>query len=288
MSDPIPPAVASARSARTWWKVGIGAASVILLGVIVWAIVTVAALAPDVMRRAGILEPGELSTGEAGDPVAAEPDECPEDCFNGLIGDDLVLSDETLDALGFTERYAGIGDYASSTPSSEHRITAKIWVEDESTPVNCFFTAMYAPSVYPLNNPPTGNFEPMQLLGTSTDESETYSIDQSIRIFATSELASEHMSDLADAVDGCSQMQFGTGSSVTTAEVVAMPALSLPASVSASGWTEEYGFGRHYVADIQRSNLVVRTLVWTDARVTENDFRTTVEDLAVRLSELDY
>lgn len=72
------------------------------------------------------------------------------------------------------------------------------------------------------------------------------------------------------------------------ARVAAAPALRLPDSVAAYGWTESNDYSRVYAVDLQRGNLVARVTLTTDGSgPTETEFRVLAEEYAVLLAGLE-
>ncbi|MBU1459100.1 MAG: hypothetical protein KKC89_06010, partial [Gammaproteobacteria bacterium] len=75
---------------------------------------------------------------------------------------------------------------------------------------------------------------------------------------------------------------------VWSTAVAPAPALDVPDSVAALGWSQSNQWGRTYEVDIQRGNLVVRLVLNSDgAGPTEQQFRQIAEDYATLLAELE-
>ena len=85
---------------------------------------------------------------------------------------------------------------------------------------------------------------------------------------------------------GCEGYEIGDAQTYWTADVSLAPALDLPETVAAAGWVEESPFGRYYVWDLQRANIVVRTTVFTDGLITQEQADTFNETLATTLGLL--
>jgi hypothetical protein len=268
---------------------GIVAVAVVFVGIIIGGVIWIAQLATDAVRDAapGILGPESVSSDDPGTPVAKAPDNCPDDCFTAIIGDDLVIPSASLDAVGLTEVYAELGYYGASTPATEHRQNTKYWSDAGNSPDSCFFTMLISPVTYPLDEAPEFNFEPVHFLGTHTDADELNTLDQALRVFETSDAAQEHLASLESAVAGCESLTYGEGVDAAVATVTPIAAVTLPDSVAAYGWVEEYAYVRHYVIDLQRSNIVTRTSVWADTEISEKEFRSLVESVAAKLGSLE-
>jgi hypothetical protein len=110
-------------------------------------------------------------------------------------------------------------------------------------------------------------------------------MQQSARVFESTAEASSHMASVAEDIDGCPNYQVGTGADLWSADVTASPAHEVPPSVAAVAWVENGPYYRYYSSDIQRGNVIVRTLIGT-SEIPEQDIRDFMERVAERLDTL--
>lgn len=236
-----------------------------------------------------VLPPVELLPlveGAPSAPVAAEPLVCVEECFTLADLDGTVPPTDWLEALGVPIVDSTLGDYSRSTPGREFTSASRTWVENEGAPDECFFTYIPAPIATTIDNRPASGNDSISYVNYSLSDDEYSSLDLTARLFGDSASAETHMSTLSQLVTGCTDYEIGTGASYWTADVTPVPALTLPPSVAATGWVEDSPFGRYYIVDLQRGNLVVRATLATDGMVLEEDFRTFAEELAGQLADM--
>lgn len=108
------------------------------------------------------------------------------------------------------------------------------------------------------------------------------------RIFHDSASASAHLQDLDRLLEACPGYDYEDDGGVWSTAVAPAPALDVPDSVAALGWSQSNQWGRTYEVDIQRGNLVVRLVLNSDgAGPTEQQFRQIAEDYATLLAELE-
>ena len=227
-----------------------------------------------------------LIEGEAAEPVAVEPLECLEQCFTQNSIGRALSSQRSFRILGVGDTLERWGDYESTDAATEYEYTATDWRRDDLDPDACFFGYFGTPIVAALGDKPTpGDLDIIDYGNTQSNEFETTTLWQSARVFETSEDAANHMSTLDDLSAQCTSF---SSPDFPRTRVTQAPALEVPNSVAAIGWVESTGPERYYVYDVQRGNIVVRSILstWAD-EVSEQDFRDFVETLASELGELD-
>ena len=233
------------------------------------------------------IELGPLVTGAPAEPVAIDPTECPTDCFTfDNVGEAVAPAAEYL-KIGLPVELSAWGDYPASTVRKEFAYSSRTWGEGEGEPEECFVTYLAAPIAIPYSERPDTVTDSIQYLAYYTSDDEYSGLDQTLRLFEDTESASVHMKALFDQVAQCTSYDIGTGVDYWTADVTPLPALTMPDSVAAAGWVEDSPFGRFYVVDLQRGNLVVRSALNTDGAITEEDYRSFVEALALQLDGLN-
>lgn len=266
----------------------------VLAGIIVGSVALLAGFVVVVVLGAQLVS-GAVTTATSGPPlvegepanaVAAEPLECSEQCFTEATVGLAISSDSDFRALGVPEYIDEYGDFDSSTAATEHQLTRADWREFNLDPDECFFSYFASPVAIPLDGYPTQTDDDLiEFTATQTDETELSTLWQSVRVLDSSESAERHMRSLNDQIAGCSSYT-GDGYPVTT--VTPEPALDLPSSVAAIGWAESSPGWRYYVFDVQRGNMVVRSILSTPtptpgvsgSGISEQRFRDFVEALA--------
>lgn len=234
----------------------------------------------------GTIELRPLVEGDTADPVASEPLECADACFSPGVLSLAVPSRDAVQELGLpvVENPLGID---TVSPDTEYTNTSRTWVDGEGEPEECFFTYLSVPIAATLGDRPATSTDPIDFLSYANSADEYSYLSMSSRLFSNSAAGNAHMAGVHALVPGCDEYDIGTGQNFWTADVTPLPALNLPSSVAATGWVEDGPFGRYYVIDLQRGNLVVRSTLGTDGAVTEERFRSFIEDYAVQLSELE-
>ena len=227
-----------------------------------------------------------LIEGEAAEPVAVEPLECAEQCFTRNSIGRALSSQRSFRVLGVGDTIDRWGDYESTDAKTEYGYTATDWRRADLDPDACFFGYFGTPIATALGDKPTpGDLDVIDFGNTQSNEFETTTVWQSARVFETSEEAETHMRTLDDLSAHCTSF---TSPDFPLTRVTQAPAVQVPDSVAAIGWVESTGPERYYVYDVQRGNIVVRSILstWAD-EVSEQDFRVFIETLATDLHELD-
>ncbi len=234
------------------------------------------------------VETRPLVDGDPGSPIAVDPLACADDvCFDASVFRRLTPTSGDLRRIGLTEQWGAFGDYATSTEQSEFINARDWWEEQEVTPEPCFITALERPLALTLSGGSSAPDDPIEILAEYGDESEYSYFAQSARLFGTTTEAAEHMQTFDDLLGECSVYSLTDEYGRHKTRVSPAPAIIVDDSVSALGWVEEWDFGRYYAFDVQRGNVVVRTIVSTDGLVTEEDYRSYVEIVARELAALD-
>lgn len=225
-----------------------------------------------------------LVTGDEASPLADEPMDCG-GCFSDPYLQSMVIDRSELLALKLTET-----DYAwDPTPyayESEATYYANSWHDSAGAPDSCYATFPSAP----VAREPEGRVErdgsSIYYLGDYSDEEAWSTLSQSARLFTSDEEAVEFMTTVQSLVGGCSHYASSVSGTSWEADVTPAPALSVPSSVAAVGWVEVAPFSRFYAFDVQRGNLVVRTTLTTADEISELEFRSLVEHVALQLESL--
>jgi hypothetical protein len=226
-----------------------------------------------------------LVSGEPGASTPLAPVDCPDPCFSEVSVAKTLASSANLKALGTPDTTEEWGTYSTSNPATDWRYATEQWLDYKLGPDRCFFEILGSPVVSSYTTRPKNTTDTIHFIGSFANSSETTTVSQSLRLFQTSELAEEHMESLAGAISGCSSFKDDAGS---TSFVSAAPAISVPDSVAAVGWREDSeDWNRYYVFDVQRGNMVLRTMIWSSGDVTERDFRKFIEATATQLSEIE-
>jgi|GEM_PF-1138847 len=289
--------VAKRRGIGTGGIVTIVAGSVIVLGLMVWALISLMSsffgVVGDVVSGlpeeiVGTDDSGveRLMAGQPGSPYAQQPLECDGPCF---VEDDVaatVLDDSVFDTLGIAVSGEGWTPSSSARADDVFRYAKEDWVTYEGAPDSCFVTYPFGPVSYAYGSDENVPADPIHETVYKTDKKEYSMVQQSVRVFESTIAASTHMSTVATSVEGCANYQIGLGADLWSADVTAPPALDVPDSVAAVGWVENGRYYRYFSFDIQRGNLVVRTLIGTDT-VSEKRVRDFMENVAENLSTLE-
>jgi hypothetical protein len=228
-----------------------------------------------------------LLEGEPSPPVAVEPLVCDEACFTLTMLNDVVPPDEAFEKLGLPVEDYTWGDYSRSIPGREYTAVHKAWLEADAEPDECFFTYFSSPvAAADPDDRPRSSTDTINYLGYHYSDDNFSGIELIARVFPDSGTAEEHMRAMDAIVPSCTSLQSGGGTSYWAADVTTIPALNLPPSVAATGWIEDSPYGRYYVVDLQRGNLVSRATAYADDALTEEQYRTFIEEHAVQLSQL--
>ena len=216
------------------------------------------------------------------------PTDCSDVCFDrSAVGDSLATEDALAD-LGVPVVRDAWGSVPDSTATEQQREAVSFWDDRRGAPSSCFFTAHLAPVVEPRDAALGFTEADIFFTGVHTNDSESATLIQSARVFATSADAVDHMDSVAEAVDGCtSYAVFEKGTPVTYAVSMA-PSLDLPGSVRSAGWVSDGPDGAMVsVTDVQRGNIVLRSVLRVDEAVSAEQAEAFTESMAAGLAALD-
>lgn len=222
--------------------------------------------------------------GDPGTPIAADPLTCGA-CFNVAHAQMITFPSGSYAALGvpITDGFT----YETTVGADQVEKTGW-WVSDGGMPDACYFTVTQSP-LYVAPGASDGadaNDDDVYYPDWHSDGEDYYLLTESFRVFDDTAQATAHLGDVEAAVGGCSSVSYpDQGWSAT---VAAAPALELPSSVAAYGWSEGNAYGRYYAVELQRGNLVARLVLSTDAYgATESEFRAFAEEYAAALAALE-
>ena len=229
----------------------------------------------------------QLVDGEASEAVAVDPLECATPCFTEADILKTQPDPELLIQLGLDVTSFPAGTYDPDTAGSIHRGSIPGWQNMKASPDACFFAPGNSPVSFVDSDESS---DPIHFIGTQTNDAQSSTLDQSVRLFADSASATAYMTYTAGQVEQCDVWFAGQGSDSYSAMVSPSPALSIPDSVASVGWVRTGDPGlrwRAYVIDLQLGNLVVRTRLLTDGSIPELEYRALVESIARQLGELE-
>jgi hypothetical protein len=277
--------------------VAIVAGSVVLLGGIVVGLVAVTNVLTEAIRDSapvadggddgdnpdsGVTEP--LVTGDEASPIAVEPMKCG-GCFTEDDLSSTIVDSDELDAFGLST-LDSFADYTAHY-DSEATYYRNAWNDLEGDPDSCFVTFPQAPISILEPGPVVDDDSVISYTGVYADEDEWSSLGQSVRLFENDQDAVDYMGGLPALISACTRYTSGSGAEYWRADVTPAPALDLPPSVAGIGWVEQAEYdSRYYSFDLQRGNMVVRTSVFTGHEISEREFRTLIEHVAVQLAEI--
>jgi hypothetical protein len=108
-------------------------------------------------------------------------------------------------------------------------------------------------------------------------------VEQWARVFPDTATATGYMAALDAGLGACTAYADMNGS--TTEIVTRQAAIDVPESVAALGWVREplSTNDRFYVMDLQRANIVIRTVGYNDGTYTDELWREFMVDAAAQL-----
>lgn len=269
--------------------IGLIAGGVVVLGIIVVVVILVLTL----VRAPGpgpITDPNPIeSTTPTSEPaigstVAVSPDDCVE-CYDyGTFGD-AILPASDFAAAGLTDQRTVWAPGDETRFDVEFPDMSSDWVSKGVTPDECFVIWSATPISEPLGSTSDAT-DPIAYVGIYADDADTSQLAQTIRVFPTQADAVAHMQAVEDLVAGCPSYAYPDG---FTVEVLsAGDDIVVPATVAVTGWLEQSENGDlYYAIDLQRGNLVERTVMRTDGTISASAYHDLVEKVAANLGELD-
>lgn len=226
-------------------------------------------------------------SGEPGATTPAQPEDCPEVCFTVDDLGSTIPSNAQFTAFGTPQEQASWARSQYSSVRSEYTFTARSWADIEGDPATCFPTYFGVPVAVPYDERPGDVMDRVDFTATWTDAGYYTQVSTTTRLFVDAASASAHLAEVNRLIGACSGYESGSGADYWSAEVSLEPALELPPTTAAAGWVEQGNVARYYVFDVQRSNLVVRTAVWSSGTASEEQVRAFVEQLARQLAAIE-
>lgn len=230
-----------------------------------------------------------LVEGEPGSPVAANPMQCPPQCFDRNSVHQSAAAYQDFVVLGVGDTTHPNGTYESVPAGELYRGDAAYWAAERGKPDHCVFVFANAPYASSLQRTGAEATDLIHFIGTQEDPGRRSRLDQAVRLFATSALAEEYMKDLSRSIETCSEVQMGEQVPWYRATTDPAPTLGLPGSIAEVGWTLTGDPGpqwRTYIIHLQRGNLVVTNHLVTDGSIAEPEFRDFVTSHADKLAAL--
>jgi hypothetical protein len=282
------PSVPPAPRRRRWVVPVIVVSSLVVVSLVVVSILGLVSLVTGALSASGPDQP--LVEGESGSPVATSPLDCPQACFSSDSIDATLPGESAFAALGVADNTFPNGTYEPVAAGELHRRDATSWKSYDGTPDACFFAPTSAPYASSLDTPAEESPDAVYFTGTHEDTDLLNSLDQAVRVFADSASAESYLADLARNIGDCEVIEIGPPNDRYSAEIFPAPALDLPETIAGVGWIRVGDPGirwRAYTFDLQRGNLVIRTRLLTDGSITEQEFRSFVEEYSEQVAALE-
>jgi hypothetical protein len=226
--------------------------------------------------------PSDLAQGDPGGPFAVAPLTCAAACFGerevALVA---LTANEFGDAgLPFTQPVEGSTTAADALVGDLGR-----WDATGVSPDECFATFSDLPLVEREGMPARPDY--IGPLSEQTGSGGTDSrLTQFARLFPDSQSAEGYMIALYTDLQSCPAWR--TVSNGVERPVYLEANLFTPDSVASFGFVVEPQIDeRRFVFDLQRGNMVIRTVVTTSAGYTDADFRDLVQQQADALDALE-
>jgi hypothetical protein len=168
-----------------------------------------------------------------------------------------------------------------TTAAAEHATNASTWRGTGKQPDDCFVTW----SATPIVEPPDATTVPSDLVvALPGGDGAPARLNRSARLFPDTASAAAYMATLDASLAGCTGYTDPDG--IATDGISREPAIVVPDSVAAAGWVRlGPGEDRIYVMDLQRANLVIRTVAYNQGTFTDVQFREFMESSAVVLGD---
>jgi hypothetical protein len=224
---------------------------------------------------------GPLETGDPGSPLAISPTACPDTCFTR---ETIALTEVDVSA------YHSVGldlepDASLAAPDTtavaEHATNASTWRGAGKQPDDCFVTWAASPIVEP---PDAATVAPDVVVPLPGGDGYAARLNRTARLFSDTASAVAYMTTLDAALAGCSEYTDADG--LRTDVISREPKIFVPDSVGAAGWVRQMDGGdRIYVMDLQRANLVIRTVAYNQGTFTDQQFREFMEASADALGD---
>lgn len=225
------------------------------------------------------LEDQPLVVGEPGSPVAVEPVQCPDSCFDATSILTLEMDEWDFDKHGFPVPISlDDADETAAVSAAIERFLGG--AQAGANPDACLFAEPGAP-ISTFTDADRASSDLLVTLAKYSDDARHDEATQSVRLFPSTEAAASYLSELSWGVKSCA------AAAAERAVVTSAPGLEVPDSLADVGWvaTSEPGVGwRRYVFNIQAANAVVRFEYVTDGSVTEKRIRSSVQFYLTQLA----
>jgi hypothetical protein len=216
---------------------------------------------------------GELETGEPGPFVALAPTACPSSCFTRETIALTDLDPATYEAVGLDLESGVTLPPPDTTADAEHATNSRTWRATGKQPDECFVTWSATPIVEPPDTTTVASDIVVSLPGGDGDAAR---VNRTARLFADTASAVAYMSTLDAGLAACPEYTDADG--IWWDTISREPGIVVPDSVAAVGWVRQMDAGdRIYVMDIQRANLVIRTVAYNQWSFTDQQFREFME-----------
>lgn len=269
------------RARRFWTAIGFAATSLTVGALVgVWAITT---SEPFREYVAGPVT-AEPIPGERAVPVAQTPEACPDPCLTPESSAFTTVDPSVFRLAGMPRVGEPRNTRADSTAAIEARAALDEWHANGNSPDQCAFTWSGAP--VNVRQAEGESDDPVITLSSFESNDLLASVSRVVRIFPTADAASSYLQSVDDALTSCDHYRGDTGLPVPATQVRSLAALTLPNTVAAVSWAEHNEFDSDwYVADVQRSNVVIRVMVYTGtAETAEREVRLLAEAVAMDLA----
>jgi hypothetical protein len=220
----------------------------------------------------------DLETGPPGPSAPVTPMECLAACFDESSAELAILGDDVFAGFGFpafTHVWKMTGDRTTADLLVAKEREAFEWAGFPAD--GCFVAWSDSPVIEPAGAEVTADF----VAPLTENSSSLYSLSrvlQSVRLFPDAAAAEAYMGTLAVGLASCPGFSNDQGYGF---EVTQEPELPVPASVAAVGFVKSPQPGtRYYVFDLQRGNMVIRTVAVSDGGIDDPAFRELVQQQA--------
>lgn len=228
----------------------------------------------------------DLAQGEPGSPAAVTPLECIGACFGQASAEEAILPDAMFEDWGlpFTRPVWDSG--SDRTTAIDVQVSAhQSWDATGFTPDDCFVTWSEVPFVESADAV-VGADLIAPLTEHSSNEYPGTSLRQSVRLFSDTASAAGYMATLSAGIAACTRYHDPNGYPIDV--VTPEPGLHPPDSVAAVGFAQSPQAGtRYYVMDLQRGNMVIRSVAVSDGGIEDQFFRTLMMKQAQAIGELE-
>jgi hypothetical protein len=224
--------------------------------------------------------PSDLAQGDPGSPFAMTPLTCATACFGeDDLGATILGADQFVDAeVPYTHP-----PEVSTTAIDVQPVDLADWDDSGISPDECFVTWSESPIVEPAGAVLAPDF--VAPLTDHTGDADTRLV-QSVRLFADSDAAEAYMTALFTGLASCPEWR--TVSNGVERPVFLAPALRTAPSVASYGFVvEPQDDERRFVFDLQRGNMVVRSVLITSLSYDDQLFRELVREQADAMDALE-